>query len=66
MQVKTDIEGLYKDQESGGLINKDNEALQAYKKRKQRLRQTQTMELRIAKLEEEVSILKDKLNELTR
>lgn len=53
---KTEIPGIYKVSE-GVLINKDNEALKAYKLRKQK-------EARIDKLEDDVSEIKAMLKEL--
>ena len=54
--AKTDVPGIYKSPE-GFLINKDNTALAAYKAKKQRDRE-------LEKMKEEVSSLKDDMQEL--
>ena len=48
---KTNIPGLYKDPESGALVNADKPALIAYKKRKEMFRRIQNLEARIEALE---------------
>lgn len=52
---------LVKDTRSGALLNTDGNALQAYKKRKQTLQQTEN---RLDKLESDVGEIKDLLKEL--
>ena len=59
LHAKTEIDGLYKDKESGGLINKDNEGLKAYKQQKMRAKKALLMEKRIETLEQEVAALKE-------
>ena len=54
--AKTDVPGIYKSPE-GFLINKDNNALSAYKARKARDRE-------LDKMKEEVSSLKDDISEI--
>jgi hypothetical protein len=54
--MKTDIPGIYKSS-AGILINKDNDALKAYKLRKQK-------EKRMDALEENVSEMKNDLEEI--
>lgn len=54
--AKTDVAGIYRSPE-GYLINKDNNALAAYKAKKQRDKE-------IDKMKEEVSSLKDDINEI--
>lgn len=56
MEQKTEIPGFYKAGE-GIIINKDNEALTAYKKRKQK-------ERRIEEVREEVNALKSDISEI--
>jgi peptidoglycan hydrolase CwlO-like protein len=56
MDTKTDVPGIYKSSE-GVLINKDNEALKAYKKRKEK-------ERKIEELEQNVSAMKNDLEEI--
>ena len=56
MEQKTEVPGFYKAGE-GIVINKDNEALAAYKKRKQK-------ERRIEEVREEVNALKSDVSEI--
>jgi hypothetical protein len=48
---RTEIPGLYKDEQSGALINKDNASLLAYKKRKEMDRRIQSIEKRLEHVE---------------
>lgn len=56
MEQKTEVPGFYKAGE-GIVINKDNDALLAYKKRKQK-------ERRIEEVREEVNALKSDISEI--
>jgi len=49
--VQTDVPGLFKEISSGGLINKNNDALAQYKKQKQKDRKIQELEKRIEMIE---------------
>ena len=60
MEIKTDINGLYKDSVSGGLINKDNIALSAYKRQKDTLRSIRALEHRVEELERKINVLLSK------
>ena len=60
MEIKTDINGLYRDSESGGLINKDNIALSAYKRQKETLRSIKALEHRVEELERKINVLLSK------
>ena len=60
MEIKTDINGLYRDSESGGLINKDNIALSAYKRQKETLRSIRALEHRVEELERKINVLLSK------
>lgn len=60
MLGKTEVPGIYKESE-GILINKDNDALMKYKKKKQLFRQK---DARINTLEEQVSNLADSMEEI--
>jgi hypothetical protein len=51
MAQKTEIPGIYKDGE-GVLINKDNDALKAYKARKSRDRKLDDLELEMTEIKE--------------
>lgn len=53
---KTDIPGFYKSSD-GALINKDNEALAAYKKRKQKDKE-------VDKMREDITSLKSDMEEI--
>jgi hypothetical protein len=55
-EVKTDIPGIYRSPE-GFLINKDNNALAAYKARKKR-------DTELDKIKDDVSTLKDDMSEI--
>jgi hypothetical protein len=57
MEHKTDVPGIYKNPDTGALINKDNKALQAYKLRKQK-------EDRFNMFEEDVAGLKSDMQEI--
>ena len=56
MSTKTDVPGIYKDGE-GVLINKDNEALRAYRFQKQQRQKYNN-------IEEEVKTIKNELTEI--
>ena len=59
--IKTDVEGLVKDQRSGAVLNVDNEKLSAYKKQKNAaLKASQTGE-RLDKVENDISEIKHML-----
>lgn len=51
MEEQTNIPGLYKDKNTGAIINKDQASLSAYKKRKEMFRKIQNLEARIETLE---------------
>jgi prefoldin subunit 5 len=55
-EAKTDRPGIFKVKE-GVLINKDNEALRSYKKRKMNMK-------RVEKMEQELSEIKSSMNEI--
>lgn len=57
MEIKTDVAGVYKDINSGGLINKDNVALNAYKKQKDVYQRFKRIEDRLANLENKIDTL---------
>jgi hypothetical protein len=62
--IKTDVEGLVKDEISGAVLNVDNEKLSAYKKQKQAaLKVTQTAE-RLDKVENDIGEIKQMLQQL--
>ena len=59
--IKTEVEGIFRDTDNGALLNRDNDALKAYKKQKNRQVQ---METKIDKLETELSDIKNLLLQL--
>lgn len=62
--IKTDVEGLVKDQYSGAILNVDNEKLNAYKKQKHAaLKASQTSE-RLNKVEDDINEIKHMLQQL--
>lgn len=61
MAVKTEIPGIYKESE-GVLVNKDNDALQKYRTKRQLLWQKET---RLNTLESKVDSMDKKLEEIT-
>jgi hypothetical protein len=56
MSIKTDVAGVYKDGD-GVLINKDNEALRAYRHQKMQRN-------KYSEIEEEVKVIKSDLHEI--
>ena len=60
---KTDVKGFYKVEE-GIVINRDNEALQAYKKNKTKLREIDSMKKRMEGMEDDLSEIKNMLKKL--
>lgn len=68
---KTPISGLYRSPESNALINTDSNALQAYKLKKQKYKEMESLKLsvdrnedKINKLETDLSEIKDMLRQL--
>jgi hypothetical protein len=57
MHIKTEIEGIYRDTKNNALLNKDSEALSAYKKMKKHYSD-------ISVLKENVSILQNEMSEI--
>ena len=64
MESKTDINGIYKDMDTGGLINKDNKALQGYKERKRQQFRMNKMEREIKEIKSDVHSIKELLEKL--
>ena len=55
--LKTNIPGIYKSPISGAVLNKDNDALLAYKKKK-------IQDKKLASVEEDVKVLKKGISEI--
>jgi hypothetical protein len=49
--IQTDVPGLYKETSSGALINKNNDALLQYKKKKEKARRLNELEKRMQDIE---------------
>lgn len=60
--IKTDVQGLYRSTETNAILNKDNKALLAYKKRKEQARLLSVIEKRLTKLELVIEELKNRLD----
>ena len=66
MYIKTDVEGLVKDPESGAVLNVDNAKLDAYRKQKRFMEERSRESYRIQKVEKDLSEIKNLLQELVR
>lgn len=62
---KTEVPGYYKVSE-GVVVNKDDESLNAYKMRKKKNAQLNTMEEKVNKLESDISEIKELLKGLVK
>jgi hypothetical protein len=65
MDTKTDVPGIYKSSE-GVLINKDNEALNAYKKRKEKERKIEALEQNVSEMKNDLEEIKNLLRGLSK
>lgn len=66
MYIKTDVQGLVKDEKSGAILNVDNDKLIAYKKKKAFYEEKRMESERIKKVENDLQLIKDMLQELLR
>lgn len=57
-EIKTEINNLYRQEESGGLINKNLSGLAAYKSQKKKFNEMKSFGDRLNKLEAEIQELK--------
>jgi len=64
--LQTDFDGLVKDATSGAVLSVDNEALTAYKKRKNFIRSQLEDQKRIDRIEDDVAEIKQMLKQLLR
>jgi hypothetical protein len=62
--LKTDVEGLVKDPNSGAVLNVDNAKLDAYRKQKAALKLNMENNERINKVEKDLSEIKEMLSQL--
>jgi hypothetical protein len=63
-QIKTEVEGIVRDTTNGALLNKDNDALTAYKKTKQKNVEIENMKRQVNTLNSEVAEVKSLLHKL--
>lgn len=61
--IKTDVEGLVKDPNSGAILNTDNEKLKAYKKQKQHFLDNAE---KIKRMDDDIQEIKKLLHQLIR
>lgn len=66
MEYKTDVPGIFKNPATGALINKDNKALDAYRKRKQKEQKLDMVEQDIASLKSDMQEIKELLRGLVK
>lgn len=64
MQIKTEVEGIYRDISTGALLNKDSSALEAYKKMKKKNSEIEEMKIKVNSLESDISEIKTLLLKL--
>lgn len=64
VEVKTEVEGIYRDVNNGALLNKDNDALSAYKKMKQKNNELEQMKTKVNSLDEEIKEVKTLLTKI--
>jgi hypothetical protein len=62
--VKTEVDGLVKDVNSGAILNVDNSALDAYRRQKMAVESAKTVNERISKLENDIGDIKEMLQQL--
>jgi hypothetical protein len=62
--VKTEVDGLVKDVNSGAILNVDNSALDAYRRQKMAIESAKTANERISKLENDIGDIKEMLQQL--
>lgn len=62
--IKTNVEGLVKDLDSGAILNVNNGALEQYRRQKAMLETSNDTGLRITKVENDVSEIKQLLQQL--
>lgn len=64
MQVKTEVEGVYRDIDTGALLNTDGDGLAAYKKIKKRQQEIEEMRAQVIDLKHEMSEIKTLLKRI--
>lgn len=63
-EVKTEIDGIYRDVTNGALLNKDNTALSAYKKMKKKNEELEQMKHKVNNLDDEIKEVKKMLTQI--
>jgi len=63
-EIKTEVNGIYRNFENKALLNKDNDALCAYKKIKQKNNELEYMKSKVNNLDEEIKGVKNLLNQI--
>ena len=62
--LKTEVDGLVKDINSGAILNVDNTALEAYRRQKLAIESAKTANEKISKLENDIGDIKEMLQQL--
>lgn len=62
--IPTDATGIYREASSGGLINTNKAALEAYKKKKQMNRAVAEMEVKQAQIEQKLSNIENDMSQI--
>jgi hypothetical protein len=63
-QIKTEVEGIVRDTTNGALLNKNNDALVAYKRTKQKNAELEDMKRQVNTLNSEVADVKSLLHKI--
>jgi len=63
-EIKTEVNGIYRNFENRALLNKDNDSLCAYKKIKQKNNELEYMKSKVNNLDEEIKGVKNLLNQI--
>lgn len=64
VQIKTEIEGIFRDTTNGALLNRDNDRLNAYKKIKKKNAELEEMKNKVDNLDKEISDVKTLLHKI--
>ena len=64
VQIKTEISGIVRDTTNNALLNRDNDALNAYKKIKKKNLELEEMKTKVNNLDKEISDVKSLLHKI--
>lgn len=64
MELKTEIEGIFRDVNNNALLNKDNSSLEAYKKIKKKNNEIEEMKMKVSNLNDEIYTIKTMLQKI--